>query len=119
MVYGLGKIFDPTSVVREGEMVMVKNTAALPDWFQQAVSKFNGESGLTPELRARIMDEAKSRMGAYGAEANALKKQYEGIAARHGINMDDIWQGLEKLPDFNPQAAPVIKTFNPATGRIE
>lgn len=102
LVYGLGKIFDPTSVVREGEMVMVKNTASLPDWYQQAVSAFNGASGLTPELRAKIMDEAKSRMSAYRAEADTLKQQYEGLSQRHGINMDDIWQPLPVLPDYVP-----------------
>lgn len=105
LVYGLGKIFDPTSVVREGEMVMVKNTASLPDWYQQAVSTFNGASGLTPELRAKIMDEAKSRMTAYRAETDALKQQYEGFAKRHGLNMDDIWQPLAELPDFVPPPA--------------
>jgi hypothetical protein len=104
LVYGLGKIFDPTSVVREGEMVMVKNTASLPDWYQQAVSVFNGASGLTPELRAKIMDEAKSRMAAYRAETESLKQQYEGLSQRHGLNMDDIWQPLPVLPDYVPSA---------------
>lgn len=102
LVYGLGKIFDPTSVVREGEMIMVKNTASVPDWYQDAVSVFNGQSGLTPELRAKIMTEAKSRMDAYGAEAEALKGQYEGIASRHRINLADIWQELPVLQDFKP-----------------
>ena len=106
LVYGLGKLFDPNSVVREGEMVMVKDTAALPDRVQQYISLANGTSGLTKELRAQIMAEAKSRMDAYRAEVDALKGQYDGFAARNKINMDDIWQPLPVLPDFSLPPAP-------------
>jgi hypothetical protein len=107
LVYGLGKIMDPTSVVREGEMVMVKNTASLPDWVQGAIARLNGGAGLKPETRKAIMAEARSRMTAYRNEAESLKKQYEGIAQRYNLKMDDIWQPLEKLPDKNPESTGV------------
>lgn len=102
LVYGIGKLFDPGSVVREGEMVMVKNAAALPSRIQEIISLFNGSSGLTPELRAEIMNEAKSRMDSYKSEVEALRPQYEGIASRNNINMDDIWQPFPVLPDYTP-----------------
>lgn len=113
IVYGLGKIMDPTSVVREGEMVMVKNTASLPDWLQGAIASLNGGAALTPETRAAIMNEAKSRMTAYRAETEGLRKHYEGLSQRHDINMDDIWQGLDQLPDYQPQGG------GPQPGMVE
>jgi hypothetical protein len=135
MVYGLGKIMDPTSVVREGEMVMVKNTASIPDWLQGAISSLNGGAALTSETRKAIMTEAKSRMGSYANETEQLRKQYEGIAGRNKINMDDIWQSLPALPDYTGDVAPTstgiitpnapiggspkIRKYNPATGMLE
>lgn len=94
MVYGLGKIMDPTSVVREGEMVMVKNTASLPDWLQGAISQLNGGAALTPDTRDAIMKEAFGRVSGYQQEFENAVGQYRGIAERRKINPLDV------IPDF-------------------
>lgn len=94
LVYGLGKIMDPTSVVREGEMVMVKNTSALPDWLVGTINSINGGAAITQETRRAIMAEAKSRMQSYqGAFDNDLK-MYRGIVDRNHVNPADV------IPDF-------------------
>lgn len=94
LVYGLGKIMDPTSVVREGEMVMVQNTASLPDWLVGAINSLNGGSGLTPETRAAIMAEAYGRVNGYDQAFQQDAQMYQGIADRYQIDPQDI------LPDF-------------------
>ena len=43
---------DPGSVVREGEQIMVMNTASLPDWLTGQIARVNGGSALG-ELRGR------------------------------------------------------------------
>lgn len=96
LVYGLGKIMDPTSVVREGEMVMVKNTASLPDWLLGSINALNGGQQLTPETRKAILSEAYSRMKSYEDAFSTDTQMYQGIADRYEINPADI------LPDFDP-----------------
>jgi hypothetical protein len=94
LVYGLGKIMDPTSVVREGEMVMVKNTASLPDWFQGAIASLNGGAALTPETREAIMREAYGRVQGYDSAFKQDTTQYQGIVERNKFNPADV------IPDF-------------------
>ncbi|WP_235777125.1 hypothetical protein [Rhizobium mesoamericanum] len=111
LVYGLGKIMDPNSVVREGEMVMVNNTSSLPDWLQGAINSVNGGSRLEPAARKAILNEARSRMTAYrGALDNDLG-QYRGIVGRKGMNEADVLPVLGDVADVpdltgNPDAGP-------------
>lgn len=106
LVYGLGKIMDPNSVVREGEMVMVKNTASLPDWLQGAIAQLNGGAALTPETRQAIMTEAYGRTKGYSDAFSQDVGQYRDIAKRYGINEADVLPPLGgvqewKQPDWN------------------
>ncbi|MGK9053400.1 glucosaminidase domain-containing protein [Neorhizobium petrolearium] len=94
LVYGLGKIMDPTSVVREGEMVMVKNTASLPDWLQGAIASLNGGAALTPETRQAIMAEAYGRVQGYDQAFKQDTSMYGGIVERNRMNRADV------IPDF-------------------
>jgi len=96
LVYGLGKIMDPTSVVREGEMVMVKNTSSLPDWLQGTISSLNGGAALTPETRRAILKEAYGRISGYDQAFKTDAGQYSGIVERNRINPADV------IPDFGP-----------------
>jgi hypothetical protein len=104
LVYGLGKIMDPTSVVREGEMIMVKNTASLPDWLQGAISSLNGGAALTPETRKAIMTEAYGRVKGYNDEFQQNMGQYQGIVQRNGINPADVIPEIDKFEPWTPPA---------------
>lgn len=116
LVYGLGKIMDPNSVVREGEMVMVNNTSSLPDWVQGAINAVNGGSRLEPATRTAILNEARSRMGAYRSVLDNDVNQYTGIAQRRGMNPADIIPVLNPIADVpkldEPKAAPVTGITN-------
>lgn len=137
LVYGLGKIFDPNSVVREGEMVMVKNTASLPDWLQGAINQVNGGAALQPDTRKAIMQEAHTRMRSYEDAYGFDIEHYKGITTRNRGNVDDVIPQLrraepwepptpEELPppqQQQPQPGPQLdpsKTyrFDPASGRL-
>jgi hypothetical protein len=123
LVYGLGKIFDPGSVVREGEMVMVKNTASLPDWLVGSINSLNGGARLQPETRKAILAEAHSRMNSYAQMYEQETGMYRGIAESNRINPDHVigkfgpfepWAGpgaapQAGAPQTQPQAAPIIK----------
>ena len=90
LVYGLAKIMDPTSVVREGEQIMVRNAQSLPDWLRGYISAVNGGSGFPPEQRARIMKEAESRVAAYQAQYDAVAQQFTERAQRYGLDPRDV-----------------------------
>ena len=93
LVYGIGKLFDPGSVVREGEMVMVTNTSALPDWVIGAINRVNGKQGLQAETRNAIMAEARSRGKVAFDQAGQVADQFRGLATRYGIPPEDIVMG--------------------------
>jgi hypothetical protein len=105
LVYGLGKIMDPGSVVREGEMLMVKDTASLPDWLLGEINRLNGGQALQENTRRAILVEAKSRMDAYMQQWEADADQYRGIAARYGINEADAIPTFSDLPDLPAMSA--------------
>ena len=137
LVYGLGKIFDPGSVVREGEMVMVKNTASLPDWLVGTINSLNGGAALLPETRKAIMAEAHGRMRSYEDAVDMDIGHYKEIAGRGRINPADVVPPFERSTPWEPAPRPAapgapapgggprtgvtprVRTFNPATGRIE
>lgn len=102
LVYGLGKIMDPTSVVREGEMVMVKNTASIPDWLQGAIAQINGGAALTPETRQAIMREAYGRVKGYDSQFQLDAEMYRGVAQRNQFNEADIIPSFGEYAPWTP-----------------
>ena len=105
LVYGLGKIMDPTSVVREGEMVMVQNTSSLPDWLVGQINALNGGASLTPETRQAIMQEAYGRMSSYDTAMQSDISQYRDLAGRYNINEADIIPNLGAFTPYQAQDA--------------
>lgn len=106
LVYGLGKIFDPGSVVREGEMVMVKNTAGLPEWFVGTVNALNGGAALTPETRQAIMNEARSRISSYKSLFDQDAGMYSGIAERNRMKREDVIPDFGEFPEWKKAVKP-------------
>ncbi|ARM14166.1 MULTISPECIES: hypothetical protein [Rhizobium] len=108
LIYGLGKIMDPNSVVREGEMTMVQNTSSWPDWLKGAYDSVTGGSRLEPETRKAILGEARSRMMAYRGALDNDISQYRGIIGRRGMNEADVLPTLgdiAEVPSLEPPSA--------------
>lgn len=103
LVYGLGKIMDPTSVVREGEMIMVTNSAGMSEKLLGAINALNGGAALTPETRQALMQESYSRMNTYKGQFDQDMQQYRGIVNRRGFNADDV---IPNIGDFSPYEPP-------------
>ncbi|MDR9783859.1 hypothetical protein [Rhizobium redzepovicii] len=99
LIYGLGKIMDPNSVVREGEMAMVQNTSSWPDWLKGAYDSVTGGARLEPATRNAILGEARSRMTAYRGALDNDISQYRGIIGRRGMNEADILPTLGDIPE--------------------
>ncbi len=107
LVYGLGKIMDPGSVVREGEMLMVKNAAGLSAQVMGAVNALNGGAALTPDTRIALMREAKGRLDAYKQSFDQDMQQYQGIVERGRMNPADVIPQFPQATEFERAGPPV------------
>jgi len=111
MIYGMAKIMDPGSVVRESEMSVAQAIATLPQQLQAAIKSQMTESGrLTPELRMAIMQEARSRITAYQGMFDQDATMYRGIAQRNRMNEADVLPSFGPFDEFRPSASgkPVV-----------
>lgn len=118
LIYGMAKIMDPGSVVRESEMSVAQAIATLPQRLQAEVKSQVEKTGrLTPELRQDIMQEANSRIRSYNYQFDQDAGMTRGIAERNRMDVRDVipdfgkfdeWKAPPRAPATN--AAPPIKT---------
>ena len=100
MVYGIAKILDPTSVVREGEIQMANSTGGTVAMFQGLLNQLNGGAKLNPETRAKLLEMAQNRMGELRGAHDQVTSQLYDIAGRRGLNKDNIvTRRYDPLPD--------------------
>ena len=121
MVYGLGKIMDPGSVVREGEIHMANNAQGWQEKLNGVVAQINGQGGLTPAGREALMAEAHSRMQSYKQMYDQDAERFRGIAARNKADPRDVvhdfgefqpW-AAQKSPAGAPQIDDLLKKYGP------
>lgn len=90
MIYALATIFDPGSVVREGEQLIIKRAGGLPSEVQSWIGWVNGGNQLTQDVRQQMLNQAKSRVGNYKQAYDSTIDSYSKQAKRWDINVDDI-----------------------------
>lgn len=111
LIYGLAKIYDPNSVVKEGETYMVKDTASLPDWLIGTINGVQGGARLQKDTRRAILVEAQSRMNAYKNNFEGNLSPYSEMATRHKWDPRDIMpvfeksSGIPEIPDMSGTAS--------------
>lgn len=103
-VYGMAKIFDPTSVVRESEMGLVIQGQSVPAGLIGMVQKMTaGGAAIGPQARKQLVDASMRRVNEYRVQAEGEQSAYGGIAKRHKIDTQDIIRPLEPLPPLPPE----------------
>lgn len=104
LIYGMAKLMDPGSVVRESEMTVAQAIATLPDQIKNTVqSQMTSRGRLSQDVREGIMREAFSRMTAYKSMYDQDAGQYRGIIGRRGMNEADV---MPSFPDFKAYEPP-------------
>ncbi|MGJ7529181.1 hypothetical protein [Variovorax sp. GB1P17] len=107
IVYGIAKLYDPNSVVREGEYATVANAPGMPERVKGWASYVAGGGKLTDEVKKQILTEAKSRMGTFDTEYGAARDRYAEIAKKSSAD-----PSLVVPQDYKPAvvapAAPVV-----------
>lgn len=102
LVYGIAKIFDPTSVVREGEYATVANSPNIPDRIKGVIQYVQGGGKLSPETKAKFVAEAESRVKSYEAEVSKAKESYGGMVKQYGYNPENVFQGMGNMGKKQP-----------------
>jgi hypothetical protein len=104
LIYGMAKIMDPGSVVRESEMTIAQAVATLPQQLRATIeSQLTASGRITPEARAAIMGEARSRIGAYQSMFEQDAGMYRGIAKRGRMNEADVLPSFGPFPEYTPK----------------
>lgn len=118
LIYGMAKIMDPGSVVRESEMTVAQAVATLPEQLKAVVwSQLEGTGRLSRDVRQAIMQEAYSRIGAYQSVFDQDMGMYRGIAQRNRMNDADVIPAFSPLQPFAfPQQQPAAAPMAPAAG---
>jgi hypothetical protein len=83
LIYGVGKILDPDSVVREGEMVLVTKTGSPAQRILGYMNYLQGRGQLTPEhrkqLRAMLHDRVRELKNSRDVAMQPYKRQAEAM----------------------------------------
>lgn len=107
LVYTVAKIFDPTSVVREGEYATVNSSQAPAERIQGLFNHLRGGGKLTADTRRALLAEVNSRANAGKASYDAALKSYGAVADKRGLARGDVFQELSPLsPDPAPAPSP-------------
>ena len=113
IVYAIAKIFDPGSVVRESEQILVVKSGGLPSQVQSALGYVIGGQRLSDDLRKGLLAQAKSRASNYKQAYDSAVRSYVDQANRWGIDPRDV------VREYKVEAKPDKKFIkNPKTGEV-
>ena len=111
-IYGVGKILDPGSVVREGEMALVMKSGS-PMQQLLGTTRWSAEQGgrITPKIRGQLMEALQGRVNELHKAATDARKPFEAQAKRQNIPVDETLT-LPELPQFGKASgkAPEVGT---------
>lgn len=104
VVYAFGKVMDPGSVVREGELNMANQTSPLVGQLQSYIGMVNAGKRLPKATRTGLIEAIRAKSGEYDRGYTAAREQYIRMAKSAGLNPDDVigphdaapFQGVEK-----------------------
>jgi hypothetical protein len=105
LIFALGKIFDPASVVRSGEVDEIKAQQAWPDWLYGAYKGLEGKAGLGPDVRQAILDEAFTRVQAAEDQYTQETQFFRDFASRKGVLPEDVIPNMGKHERWKSGAA--------------
>jgi len=90
MVYAMMKMFDPTSVVREGEFATAKNAAGVDERVRAAWNSLIGNGKLSAEQRRQMISLARDYFGTRAYAQRGVNDRFRRQAKDYGLNADRI-----------------------------
>lgn len=119
LIYAVGKILDPGSVVREGEMTLVIKSGSLMEQIMGAKRfQLNGKGRIDPNRRATLINMLQGRVDALRAPYEQARGTYSGYATEDGFEPSRI-VGEDPLEAFRTQeTGKVVKYTRDASGKL-
>ena len=103
LAYTIGKIFDPNSVVREGELKLVGEAATVMEKFLGELrTVVEGKGRLTPQTRRELVETAQARALELEAAQKAARATYEQTAKAKNLPLNEIFVEMPKLGELPP-----------------
>lgn len=90
LVIALMKVYDPTSVVREGEQAMMSNAGGAPEWVRNTYNKMLTGESLTPEQRAAMVQSARALVESQRPSYDAVTSEYRRLALEGGLEPSQV-----------------------------
>ncbi|MFN3453446.1 MAG: hypothetical protein ACK41T_00700 [Pseudobdellovibrio sp.] len=109
LIYGIMKLQDPTSTVRESEADMAQNIGGMPEKARAMFQSLMGQGKLTPEQRQAIVGEATNLYNAQISRQDLLDNEYQRLASTYGLNPKNVVLGGVLR---NPNQTSKIKVSN-------
>lgn len=95
LAYTVGKILDPDSVIREGELKLVGSAATLLERFKGELRALTqGKGRLTPTTRAALVNMMNGRVLQLEQAHDAARSAYEGVARERRLPVEQIFVEL-------------------------
>lgn len=110
LIYGVGKVLDPNSVVREGEMSLVIKSGSPAERLDGFISYLQGGGRLSPKARERLVKALESRTQEYQRDYNTVRKSYEALAQRRGLDTTEVFMNDRTPQPAAPAARTVVRT---------
>ena len=85
-IYALVKLYDPGSVVREGEITLTQSAASLPEQVRRMYEGWTQGKKLTPQMRADLAAIADSIVTERQTQINPILQEYGRSARRWGVD---------------------------------
>lgn len=101
LIYGIAKLYDPNSVVREGEYGTIANSQAIPERIKGYAQALMGGGKLTPETKRQLLQEAEGRVATYENEYSKARGSYEDIANQRGMNSSAVFANTGRFKNIN------------------
>lgn len=123
LVFGIMKLLDPGSTVREGEFATAEQARGVPDTVLNIYNKAIKGERLTPAQRQDFKQEAEKLFSAQRSASDESIADVLSQADQDGVPRVKVL-GAKALREFEKRAADkVVNTkrlrFNPATGKLE
>lgn len=111
-VYGLAKVFDPDSVVREGEMQFSTNAQSIPDRVLGTIRAVTeGKTRLSPQVKEELIGIVNERMQEARQQYDDYIAGFDPVLKRYGIARDLV---APRMRDMLP--VPAIRAVRPPDG---
>lgn len=115
LIYGLNKIMDPGSTVREGEFANAQATTGAMGQLQALYRRVQTGERLTPQQRQDFMNTARQLLSAQQGNQSTFDERYRGLAKNYGVNDANVVLKIFEDPQTGEKTAiPVDKNTGQA-----